>query len=119
MVKESLLKETQTEPTVEQIAKILGVDKEEIAFSLDAIQDPVSLQDSVYGDNTENIHIMDQISDKKNTDERWTDNIAIAEAMKKLTNKEKMIISKRFFECRTQMEVADEIGISQAQFSRL
>ena len=119
MVKDSLIKETQQEPTIEQISKILGVEKEEIAFSLDAIQDPVSLQDSVYGDNIENIHIIDQISDKKNTDERWTDNITISEAMKKLTDKEKLIISKRFFECRTQMEVADEIGISQAQVSRL
>ena len=119
MVKDSITKETQVEPTIEQIAKTLGVDKEEIAFSLDAIQDPVSLQESVYGDNTDNIYIMDQISDKKNTDEKWTDNIAIAEAMKKLTDKEKVIINKRFFECRTQMEVADEIGISQAQVSRL
>ena len=119
MVKENFVKENQTEPTIEQIAKVLDVDKEEVAFSLDAIQDPVSLQESVYGDNTENIHIMDQISDKKNTDERWTDNITIAEAMKKLTEKEKMIINKRFFECRTQMEVAEEIGISQAQVSRL
>lgn len=119
MVREKLLKDSELEPTVEQIAKVLNVDKEEIAFSLDAIQDPVSLQDSVYGDSTDNIYIMDQISDKKNTDERWTENIAINEAMKKLTEKEKTIINKRFFECRTQMEVADEIGISQAQVSRL
>lgn len=119
MVKDSIIKETQQEPTIEQIAKVLNVDKEEIAFSLDAIQDPVSLQESVYGDSTDNIYIMDQISDKKNTDERWTDNIAISEAMKKLNEKEKMIINKRFFECRTQMEVAEEIGISQAQVSRL
>lgn len=119
MLKDSITKETQVEPSIEQIAKALNVDKEEIAFSLDAIQDPVSLQESVYGDNTDNLYIMDQISDKKNTDEKWTDNIAIAEAMKKLTDKEKLIINKRFFECRTQMEVADEIGISQAQVSRL
>lgn len=119
MVKDSIIKESQVEPTIEQIAKILGVEKEEVAFSLDAIQDPVSLQESVYGDNTDNLYIMDQISDKKNTDEKWTDNIAISEAMKKLTDKEKLIINKRFFECRTQMEVADEIGISQAQVSRL
>ena len=119
MVKESITKHTQKEPTVDQIAKELGVDKEDVAFSLDAIQDPVSLQDSVYGDNTDNIYIMDQISDKKNTDERWTENITLSEAMKRLNDKEKLIISKRFFECRTQMEVADEIGISQAQVSRL
>ena len=119
MVKESITKCTQKEPTIDQIAKELGVDKEEVAFSLDAIQDPVSLQDSVYGDNTDNIYVMDQISDKKNTDERWTENITLSEAMKRLNDKEKLIISKRFFECRTQMEVADEIGISQAQVSRL
>ena len=119
MVKEAITKRTQKEPTIEQIAQELGVDKEEVAFSLDAIQDPVSLQDSVYGDNTDNIYIMDQISDKKNTDEKWTENIALGEAMKRLTDKEKVIISKRFFECKTQMEVAEEVGISQAQVSRL
>ena len=119
MVKEAITKRTQKEPTIEQIAQELGVDKEEVAFSLDAIQDPVSLQDSVYGDNTDNIYIMDQISDKKNTDEKWTENIALGEAMKRLTDKEKVIINKRFFECKTQMEVAEEVGISQAQVSRL
>lgn len=119
MVKESITKRSQKEPTIEQIAQELGVDKEEVAFSLDAIQDPVSLQESVYGDNTDNIYIMDQISDKKNTDEKWTENIALSEAMKRLTDKEKVIISKRFFECKTQMEVAEEVGISQAQVSRL
>lgn len=119
MVKEAITKRTQKEPTIEQIAQELGVDKEEVAFSLDAIQDPVSLQESVYGDNTDNIYIMDQISDKKNTDEKWTENIALGEAMKRLTDKEKVIINKRFFECKTQMEVAEEVGISQAQVSRL
>lgn len=119
MIKEKLLKETGQEPTIEQIAKVLEIDKEEVAFSLDAIQDPVSLQDSLYGDNSDNLYVIDQISDKKNTDEKWTENIAISEAMKKLSDKEKLIINKRFFECRTQMEVADEIGISQAQVSRL
>ena len=79
----------------------------------------MSLQDSVYGDSTDNLYIMDQISDKKNTDERWTENITISEALKRLSDKEKMIINKRFFECKTQMEVAEEIGISQAQVSRL
>lgn len=119
MIKEAITKRTQKEPTIEQIAQELGVDKEEVAFSLDAIQDPVSLQESVYGDNTDNIYIMDQISDKKNTDEKWTENIALGEAMKRLTDKEKVIINKRFFECKTQMEVAEEVGISQAQVSRL
>ena len=119
MIKDRYSKELQKEATVEQIAKELNVDKEEVVFSLDAIQDPVSLQDSVYGDSTDNLYIMDQISDKKNTDERWTENITISEALKRLSDKEKMIINKRFFECKTQMEVAEEIGISQAQVSRL
>ena len=119
MVKDKFLKENQVEPTIEQIAKELGTTKEEIAFSLDAIQDPVSLQESVSGNDSDNLCIMDQISDKKNTDEHWAEGISIAEAMKKLSNKEMIIIQKRFFDCKTQMEVADEIGISQAQVSRL
>jgi len=103
----------------EEIAKELGVEAEEIVFSLDAIQEPVSLQEPVYGDGTENIYIMDQVKDNKNTDEYWAENLTILEAMKKLNEKEKMIINKRFFEGRTQVEVASEIGISQAQISRL
>ena len=118
-IKEKIIKETHKEPTVEEIAKQLGVTKEEIAFSLDAIQEPISLQEPVYGDGTENIYIMDQVSDDKNTDEQWTENITINEALKKLNDKEKMIVAKRFFEGRTQIEVANEIGISQAQVSRL
>ena len=86
---------------------------------MDAIQEPISLQEPVYGENMDNIYVMDQISDKKNTDENWTNSITIAEAIKKLNEKEKLIINKRFFEGRTQMEVAEEIGISQAQVSRL
>ena len=117
--KEKLTKETQKEPTVEQIAKELGVEKEEIVVSLDAIQDPLSLQEPIYNEGTESIYIMDQIKDSKNTDELWAENITVAEAMKKLNNREKTIISKRFFDGRTQMEVAEEIGISQAQVSRL
>ena len=118
-IKEKMIKENQKEPTVEEIAKELGVDKEEIVFSLDAIQAPVSLQEPVYGDGTENLYVMDQVKDNKNTDEYWAENITILEAMKKLNEKEKMIINKRFFEGRTQVEVAEEIGISQAQVSRL
>lgn len=117
--KEKLTKETQKEPTVEQIAKELGVEKEEIVVSLDAIQDPISLQEPIYNEGSESIYIMDQIKDSKNTDELWAENITIAEAMKKLNNREKTIVSKRFFDGRTQMEVAEEIGISQAQVSRL
>ena len=117
--KEKFTKEHGKEPTIEQIAKELGVTKEEIALSFDAIQDPVSLQEPVYNDGTENIYIMDQVKDSKNTDEVWTEKMTIMQIMKKLNDKEKMIITKRFFDGRTQMEVADEIGISQAQVSRL
>lgn len=118
-IKEKALIEKQKELTVEEVAKELGVEKEEIAFCLDAIQEPMSLQEPVYGDDTENIYVEDQIRDKKNSDENWADDITIAETMKKLKEKERNIINKRFFEGRTQMEVAEEIGISQAQVSRL
>lgn len=118
-IKEKYRKEEQKEVTIEEIAKELNVEKEEIAFCLDAIQDPISLQEPVYGDETENIYVMDQIKDKKNSDDNWAENITITEALEKLRGKEKEIINKRFFEGRTQMEVAEEIGISQAQVSRL
>ena len=118
-VKESFIKETGKEPTIEQIAKVLETPKEEIAFSLDAIQDPVSLQEPIYKDDSENLYIMDQIKDNKNIDEKWAENLTIAQALKKLNQREKDIIARRFFDGRTQMEVAEEIGISQAQVSRL
>ena len=117
--KERYTKEHGKEPNVEEIAKELEVTKEDIAFSLDAIQDPVSLQEPVYNDGSESIYIMDQIKDSKNTDELWAEKITIKGAMEKLNEKEKMIINKRFFDGRKQMEVAEEIGISQAQVSRL
>ena len=117
--KEKYTKEFGKEPSVEEIAKELQVEKEDIAFSLDAIQDPISLQEPVYNDGTENIFIMDQVKDKKNTDELWAEKMTMIQAMKKLNEKEKMIITKRFFDGRTQTEVAEEIGISQAQVSRL
>ena len=117
--KERYTRENGKEPTIEIIAKELQVEREDIAFSFDAIQDPISLQEPVYNDGAENIYIMDQIKDNKNTDEMWTENMTIMQIMKKLNDKEKMIITKRFFDGRTQMEVADEIGISQAQVSRL
>lgn len=118
-IKDRELKQNQKEISIEEIAKELNVEKEEIALCLDAIQEPISLQEPVYGDGNENLYILDQVKDRKNTDELWAENITIVEAMKKLNNKEKLIINKRFFEGRTQMEVADEIGISQAQVSRL
>ena len=117
--KERYLKENNREPTVEEIAKELQVEKEDIAFSLDAIQDPLSLQEPVYNDGSESIYIMDQVKDSKNTDELWAEKMTIMQVMKKLNEKEKEIITKRFFDGKTQMEVADEIGISQAQVSRL
>jgi len=117
--KEKYVKEKGKEPNIEQIAKELNVEKEEIVFSFDAIQDPVSLQEPVYNDSSESIYVLDQVKDNKNTDEQWAQNLTIAQAMKKLNKREKMIITKRFFDGRTQMEVAEEIGISQAQVSRL
>ena len=117
--KEKLTRENGKEPTIEEIAKELQIEKEEIVLSLDAIQDPISLQEPVYNDGTENISVMDQVKDKKNTDEMWAENITMNDALKKLNEKERMIINKRFFLGRTQMEVAEEIGISQAQVSRL
>ena len=117
--KEKLTRENGKEPTIEELSKELNIEKEEIVLSLDAIQAPVSLQEPVYNDGTDNLSIMDQVKDKKNTDENWAENITMNEALKKLNEKERMIINKRFFQGRTQMEVADEIGISQAQVSRL
>ena len=117
--KEKYTRENGKEPTIDIIAKELGVEIEDIAISFDAIQDPISLQEPIYNDGSESIYIMDQVKDAKNTDEVWAETITIMQIMKKLNDKEKNIIIKRFFDGRTQMEVADEIGISQAQVSRL
>lgn len=118
-IKDRIFKETQKEATVEEIAKELEVEKEDIIVSLDAIQDPISLQEPVYSESSENLYVMDQVKDTKNTDELWAENITISEAMKKLNDREKNIITRRIFDGKTQMEVAEEIGISQAQVSRL
>ena len=118
-IKERIFKETQKEATIEEISKELDVPKEDIIISLDAIQEPISLQEPVYNESSENIYVMDQVKDTKNTDELWAENITIAEAMKKLNEREKNIITRRIFDGKTQMEVAEEIGISQAQVSRL
>ena len=117
--KERYIREHGKEPTIEQIAKELNVTKEEVAASFDAIQDPISLQEPVYNDGMESIYVMDQVKDTKDTVENWTEKMTIMQIMKRLNDKEKMIITKRFFDGRTQMEVAEEIGISQAQVSRL
>jgi len=118
-VREKLVNNNEAEPTVMQIAKELDIPKEEVVFALDAIQEPVSLFEPIYNDGGDPILVMDQISDEKNTDNLWLEEISIKEAMKKLNDREKHIVNLRFFGGRTQMEVADEIGISQAQVSRL
>jgi len=118
-VREALTTKNGKEPTIEEIAKEMEVTKEEVGMALDAIQDPVSLFEPVYQDGADAIFVMDQVSDEKNTDNRWLENLSLSEALKRLGDREKMILSLRFFEGKTQMEVADEIGISQAQVSRL
>jgi RNA polymerase sporulation-specific sigma factor len=117
--RDKLIKENNKEPTISQISKELNMPREEVVFALDAIQDPVSLFEPIYRDGGDAIYVMDQISDTKNVDENWLEDISIKEAMKKLNDREKLILNLRFFDGRTQMEVADEIGISQAQVSRL
>ena len=117
--KEKITKETQKEATIEQIAKELGIKKEDVVFALDAIADPISLHEPVYNDGTDAIYVMDQISDDKNTDEDWIEEISLKEAIKKLNSRERHILNLRFFKGRTQMEVSEELGISQAQVSRL
>ena len=107
------------EPTIEEIAKELSVPQEDVVFALEAIQDPISLFEPVYNDGGDAIYIMDQVRDEKHQDDSWLERIAIKEAMKRLSDREKRILRLRFFEGRTQMEVAGEIGISQAQVSRL
>lgn len=118
-VRDKLVNENNKEPTVSQIAEELQIPREEVVFALDAIQDPVSLFEPIYNNGGDAIYVMDQISDTKNLDESWIENISIKEAMKKLSDRERLILNLRFFNGRTQMEVADEIGISQAQVSRL
>ncbi len=119
-VRDRLIGETQREPTVEQIAQELGIPREEVVFAMDAIVDPVSLYDPVYSDSGgDTVCVMDQIGDTKNTDENWTDRIALKDALRRLDDRERRILSLRFYEGKTQMEVSAEVGISQAQVSRL
>ncbi len=117
--KERLMAKNESEPTIDEIAKELGMEKEDIVFALDAIQEPVSLFEPVYNDGADAIFVMDQLSDEKSLDEHWLEEISLREAMKKLGDREKHIINLRFYKGRTQMEVAKELGISQAQVSRL
>ena len=118
-VKEQLTNELGREPDVEQIAKKLGIQRRDVVFALDAISEPVSLYEPVYSDSGESVCVMDQIGDTRNTDEHWLEHIAIGEAVSRLSEREKRILSLRFYAGKTQMEVAREIGISQAQVSRL
>ncbi len=117
--KESYMAQHQKEPTVEEIAKMLDIPREEVVFALDAILEPVSLYEPVYSDSGDNICVMDQVKDNKNNDETWVERIALKEAVGHLTDRERKILSMRFFQGKTQMEVSSEIGISQAQVSRL
>ena len=117
--REILSKNSFKEPTLDEIAKESGLSQEEILYALDAIQSPVSLYDPVYTDGGDTLYVMDQISDKKNREESWVEKLSLIDAMKHLTDRENFIINLRFFEGKTQMEVADEIHISQAQVSRL
>lgn len=117
--KENYVKIHLKEPTVQEIAEEIGISKEDIVFALDAIQIPMSLQEPVYNDNGDALYVMDQISDKKNKEEKWVEDLSLEAAMEHLGERERYIIRLRFFEGKTQMEVADEIQISQAQVSRL
>ena len=119
-IKENLTNENQREPSVEEIAKVMDMKCEDIVFALDGIMDPVSLYEPVYSDSGgDTICVMDQVGDTKNTDENWLEKIALKEAVENLCDRERHILSLRFFDGKTQTEVANEIGISQAQVSRL
>ena len=117
--REKLQREQQREPTVEQIARELDIPREEVVMAMDAVVDPVSLSEPVYSDGGDTVTVMDQVRDTKNTDEDWLEHIALKDAMARLTPRERRILALRFSDGKTQMEVSDEIGISQAQVSRL
>lgn len=117
--REVLTRRNLKEPTLEEIAKEVGISKEDIVYAMDAIQNPMSLYEPIYTDAGDTLYVMDQISDKKNKEENWVEKLSLNDALKKLADRERDIITLRFFEGKTQMEVADIIGISQAQVSRL
>jgi len=118
-VKEKLTAEKGVEPDIESIAKALDIPRQEVVFALEAICEPVSLYEPVFSDGGESACVMDQIGDNRNTDEHWLEQIALQEALHRLSSREKRILALRFYDGRTQMEVAKEVGISQAQVSRL
>ena len=117
--REELIREKEGEPDAEEIAKRLGEKKEAVVHAMEAIIEPISLYEPIYSDNGDSIYVMDQISDSNSSEELWLENIVIREAMQKLTERERSIINMRYYKNKTQMEIADEIGISQAQVSRL
>lgn len=117
--KEQLSSELSREPSISEIAKEIDVPREDVVLAMDSIQEPVSLFEPVFHDDGDAVFVMDQVQDTKNTDEKWIENISLSEAMNKLSPREKHILTMRFFEGKTQMEVAEEISISQAQVSRL
>ncbi len=117
--REKLMAQTQKEPTVEQIAQALDIPREDVVFAMDAIVEPVSLYDPIYEHGGDTICVMDQVSDSRNTDDSWLEKIALTEALKRLGQRERRILALRFYEGKTQMEVSNEVGISQAQVSRL
>jgi RNA polymerase sporulation-specific sigma factor len=117
--RENYVKKNLKEPTINEIASEIGIEKEDIVYALDAIQSPVSLYEPVYTEGGDTLYVMDQISDKKNKEENWIEDLSLREAMKRLGERERYIVQLRFYEGKTQMEVAEEIGISQAQVSRL
>ncbi len=117
--RDNIMREKQKEPTIAEIATEIGVAKEDVVMALDAIQNPVSLYEPVYSEGGDTLYVMDQVSDKKNREDKWVRDIALQDAIDRLTDRQKRIIRMRFFEGKTQMEVAKEVGISQAQVSRL
>lgn len=117
--RERLMLRQQREPSVDQIAKELDIPREEVVFAMDAIMDPVSLYDPIYSDSGDTLCVMDQISDRLSSDESWIEQIALKDAVERLGQREKRILALRFYQGKTQMEVSAEIGISQAQVSRL
>ena len=118
-VKEQLINKNSKEPTAKEIAKELELEEKDVSNALDAILDPVSLHEPVYHDGGDAIFVMDQVKDEKNSDELWTEEISLRQALKRIPERERNIVNLRFFLGRTQMEIAEEIGISQAQVSRL
>ena len=117
--REGYIRQHMKEPTVQEIADEIGIAKEDVVFAMDAIQSPMSLQEPVYSDGGDTLYVMDQVSDKKNKEDNWVEELSLEAAMERLNERERRIIRLRFFEGRTQMEVADQIRISQAQVSRL